>query len=524
MMQEDQTLSTASQKSRESSEEELIHMRAGLHSRPGESLATSPPKAAQSNRTPSREHLTPEKEGKVPKKVCLKFAGDSESNTPLRQKRASLVCPQRIQLTTQDAQDVKGMAPVTTIVDHPGIRRKQEGLKSLIRNVEDLKSLIRNVEEQKTAGDSNSIKNPATAAVGNDLYLDTGKEKMPEDMLNQSGWSVMSQNIWNAYTEFGIRKAIVYLFTMLMPLYDYIEVKYAYIRVVVLFSVDVVDTVSDIFIAVGQERRDILGLMIIALFLGFWQLSTQAMLLFRGKGYITASAYHQNYKSDETNRRHFHAITNYSRCMGEDGLVIVVSILNSKRIEGLNRLWFGITLLYVLYAILSWVWLFLGTCSSIHVARKENEDVWRELLDLVIIGAIIAVFIPLWIQLSLLYSRDIYLTPTLVIALFIAAAFIILGAILSLGYCQGYTSRVESDLWWYGPYGKPPQEGEGEKKTIQDFYILKALANFEKDIKLTPVSIVNTSDDEENAVNGVVLGVTEAVTTELPRLDIVDVM
>jgi len=242
---------------------------------------------------------------------------------------------------------------------------------------------------------------------------------------------------------------------------DFYIVRFAYVQVLLLVLLDLFDTVSDVFIALGQTQLDLIVLMSIALFLGTWQLFTEVALLFRGRKYITKMAFLQSY-GDPKHCRHFAAIMAYSRCLSEDGIVMVVAVIKGEQITGLDRYWLGISAVFVLWALVQWLALLISVCNAARQRREEGTSAAAELWDSAIIFVILMVFLALWVNFILLYQRPAPAATLLEsVFLYTAAVCIVLGALLSLGYGQTIISANNTNnLWWYGPWGRMPADVE----------------------------------------------------------------
>jgi len=158
---------------------------------------------------------------------------------------------------------------------------------------------------------------------------------------------------------------------------DFYIVRFAYMQAIFLVFLDLFDTVSDVFIALGQTEMNLVILMSIALLLGMWQLFTEIALLFRGRKYVTKMAFLQSY-GDPKHCRHFSAIMAYSRCLSEDGIVMVVAVLKGEQITGLDRYWLGISAVFVLWALLQWLALLVSVCNAARQRRDEGASAAAE--------------------------------------------------------------------------------------------------------------------------------------------------
>eukprot|EP00466_Bigelowiella_natans_P021202 jgi/Bigna1/82654/fgenesh1_pg.95_\ len=214
---------------------------------------------------------------------------------------------------------------------------------------------------------------------------------------------------------------LVYIVTIPFELYRYLSVRCAMAKLTVVFAIDLWDTLTDVILLneFRNEGSDIVGWLSIALAFGIWNLTFEAITLYRGHAYVTDQQFGHLYGAGVRTREgvpgrvdHFllSGLFSLARNVSEDGLVMIAGLLRGQQISGMiDRISYGTSLVLVAHSIVQQVrGLIPGFCYMIPENYRHKGFVAAfQIFTVVALPLLLAslVMIVLWTQFLALFFR-----------------------------------------------------------------------------------------------------------------------
>eukprot|EP00466_Bigelowiella_natans_P014051 jgi/Bigna1/84420/fgenesh1_pg.136_\ len=280
---------------------------------------------------------------------------------------------------------------------------------------------------------------------------------------------------------FATSCTLIYVYIIRIPfeLWRYFSVRASMTKVVVIFIIDIWDTVTDVFLLIEfmDKGREVVGWLSVALFLGAWNLLYEAITISRGTAYVTDQQFGLLYEHELRGRGNpdindgFHLFTSamlsISRNISEDGLVMIVGLLRGQQIvDPIERIAYGTTLGLVALSILQQIRAIAPTISSLYEFFRDNPCACSPSFFLSAFSKIVftsptmlgsSVVVVLWGHFLALFFRDAEYEGWERDLLHTAGAVIVLASVMSLFWMQTTVSadrdEIGTTLAGFGPFG-----------------------------------------------------------------------